>query len=130
MNCHELSGCSSANSQELRDKLEAGNGDLAYLAVDNTVALRVSSPARVGSGLEKRIWLRKQHILQSLSSTILSFLFTCVRLLFPPKMRLIPAPQSGRRKERPQQGAGVRKVTAKTSRCGRQPTNSRCQWEW
>jgi len=29
----------SANSQELRDKLAAGNGDLAYLAVDNAVAM-------------------------------------------------------------------------------------------
>jgi ABC-type nitrate/sulfonate/bicarbonate transport system substrate-binding protein len=29
----------SANSQELRDKLATGNGDLAYLAVDNAVAM-------------------------------------------------------------------------------------------
>ena len=29
----------SANSQELRDKLAAGRGDLAYLAVDNAVAM-------------------------------------------------------------------------------------------
>jgi NitT/TauT family transport system substrate-binding protein len=29
----------SGNSQELRDKLAAGNGDLAYLAVDNAVAM-------------------------------------------------------------------------------------------
>ena len=29
----------SPNSQELRDKLAAGNGDLAYLAVDNAVAM-------------------------------------------------------------------------------------------
>lgn len=29
----------SANSQELRDKLAAGDGDLAYLAVDNAVAM-------------------------------------------------------------------------------------------
>ena len=29
----------SANSQELRDKLAAGKGDLAYLAVDNAVAM-------------------------------------------------------------------------------------------
>src|SRR5690349_8317277 len=29
----------SANSQELRDKLAAGSGDLAYLAVDNAIAM-------------------------------------------------------------------------------------------
>jgi ABC-type nitrate/sulfonate/bicarbonate transport system substrate-binding protein len=35
----EVGSENSANSQELRDKLSAGNGNLAYLAVDNAVAM-------------------------------------------------------------------------------------------
>jgi len=35
----EVQAENSANSQELRDKLGAGDGDLAYLAVDNAVAM-------------------------------------------------------------------------------------------
>lgn len=35
----EVETDNSANSQELRDKLAAGSGDLAYLAVDNAVAM-------------------------------------------------------------------------------------------
>lgn len=35
----EVQSENSANSQELRDKLAAGNGDLAYLAIDNAVAM-------------------------------------------------------------------------------------------
>src|SRR5215471_3437027 len=45
----------------------------------------------------------------------------------PPKMRLVPA-LHGREWER--KTTASREVPAKTSRCGRQPTNSPCRWEW
>src|SRR5215469_5037654 len=45
----------------------------------------------------------------------------------PPKMRLVPALH---RRDWERKTTASREVPAKTSRCGRQPTNSPCRWEW